>query len=244
MDLNITQEAAGHNAQGMPLSIFTLSNRRGMAVKISTQGAALLSLQAPDRHGQLADVLHGGQPDDGIHLLPAPGRALHRQAWHAVPLLADGSVGVRLVSPGTPAVVARYVLDDAGTLMLHCEVPAEAPAAFCLVATLRVPGHLLAVQAGRVAPAGAHEQEVAGTAWDFRQPRPVGELAGAARYLAAPDGALALRLQDPGGGRLLVLEGTLASLRLACGAVAGALQIEPVLAAPAGWIAFRCSAQT
>ncbi|XLZ70980.1 hypothetical protein ABT364_03175 [Massilia sp. SR12] len=228
----------------MPVSIFTLSNRRGMAVRISSIGAALLSLQVPDRHGQLADVLHGGQADDGIHLLPAPGRALHRQAWHAVPLLDDGSVGVRFVSPGAPAVVASYVLDDAGALVLQCEVAAPAPAALCVATTLRLDGQLLTVQAGRVVPGGAHEQEVAATAWDFRQPRPAAELAGPARFLPHPGAALALRLLDPVGGRLLALEGGMASVRLGGGDAPGTLQLEPVLAAPGGRIVFRCSAQT
>lgn len=244
MDLNITQEAAGHTAQGMPLSIFTLSNRRGMAVRLSTLGGALLSLQLPDRQGQLSDVLLGGQLEDGLHLLPAPGRALHRQAWHAVPLVEDASVGVRLVSPGSPAVVARYVLDDGGTLALECEVAAAAPAALALALTLRLDHQLLALQAGRVVPAGMHEQEVAGSAWDWRQPRPAAEWSGAARYLPAADGVLALCLQATPCGRTLALEGELASLRVAGGAQPGSLQLEPVLAAPGGRMLFRCSAQT
>lgn len=231
----------------MPLSIFTLSNRRGMSVKISTQGGALLSLHAPDRHGQLAEMLQGGQPDDGIHLLPAPGRALHRQAWHAVPLVEERSVGVRLVSPGAPAVLAHYALDDSGTLLLQCEVAAEAPAALCLVATLRLDGQMLTVQAGRVAPAGAHEQALAATPWDFRWPRPAAELAGQARYLPTEGGSLDVCLRDPVGGRqleVLAVLGDWASLRLGRAEAHGGLQIEPVLPAPGGHIAFRCSAQT
>lgn len=244
MDLNITQEAAGHNAQGMSLSIFTLSNRRGMSVKISNQGGAMLSLQMPDRNGHLTEVLQGGQADDGIHLLPAPGRALHRQAWHAVPLAEDGSVGVRLVSPGAPAVVARYTLDDSGTLLLQCEVAAEAPAALCLAATLRLDGQLLTVPAARVVPAGAHEQDVAGTPWDFLRPRPAAELSGQARYLPPVDVSPALRLFDPVDGRQLELLGDWTSLRLGRAEAQGGLQLEPVLAAPGGRMAFRCSAQT
>ncbi|WP_374582892.1 hypothetical protein [Pseudoduganella sp.] len=215
-----------------------------MAVKISTLGGALLSLQAPDRQGLLADLLLGGQAGDGLHLLPAPGRALHRQAWHAVPLVEEASVGVRLVSPGAPAVVARYALDDGGTLALHCEVAADAPAALCLAVTLRLDGQLMALRAGRVVPAGAHEQDVAGGPWDFDRPRLAAELTGPARYLPGGGGGLALRLLDPAGGRQLELEGGLASLRIACGEPAGTLRLEPVLAAPGGRIAFRCSAQT
>ncbi|MCE3260998.1 MAG: galactose-epimerase [Pseudoduganella sp.] len=243
MDLNITQEAAGHTADGLPLSIYTLCNRQGMAVRIGTLGAALLSLHAPDRHGLLANVLRSGLAGDGIHLLPAPGRALHRLAWHAVPLLEDARVGVRLVSPGTPAVVARYLLDDANTLTLQCEVSAATPASLSLPVGFELDGQLLTVQAQRVIPAGAHAQAVAGTSWDCRSARPVAALAGAARFLAGPGQALALRLADPATGRQLELAGDLASLRVACGEPAGCLLVEPALDAPGGTIAFHFSAQ-
>lgn len=247
MDLNITQEAAGHTADGLPLSIYTLCNRQGMAVRIGTLGAALLSLHVPDRHGVLANLLRSGLAGDGIHLLPAPGRALHRLAWHAVPLVEDARVGVRLVSPGAPAVVARYLLDDGNTLTLHCEVAAAAPTTLSLPVGFELDAQLLTVRAQRVVPSGAHEQAVQGTPWDCRTPRPAAALAGAARFLAGtdagPERALALRLADPQSGRLLELAGELASLRVACGEPAGCLLLEPVLEAPGGTIAFQFSAQ-
>lgn len=261
MDLNITQEPAGHSADGMPLSIFTLGNRHGMAVRVGTRGGTLLSLQVPDRHGHLANVLRAGQGGDGIHVLPAPGRALHRLAWHAVPLTEDASVGVRLVSPGAPPVVVRYVLDDADSLWLHWEVAAAATVALCLplafhlggagAAATPAGGHLLVLPASRVLPAGAHEQAAHGTPWDCRTPRPAGDLPGPARYLfddADRQGAATvLRLADPASGRQLELAGPVASLRVACAAppagvapgATGHLLLEVLLAAPSGSLAFR-----
>lgn len=263
--MNITQEPAGHSAEGLPLSIFTLGNRRGMAVRVSTRGGALLSLHAPDRHGLLANVLRAGQGGDGVHVLPAPGRALHRQAWHAVPLTEDASVGVRLVSPGAPSVVVRYVLDDANTLWLHWEVAAAAAVALCLPLAFHLGGagpaaspvgsHLLMLPASRVVPAGAHEQAVDGTRWDCRTPRPVGEVPAPARYLFdgvdQPGAASVLRLADPDSGRLLELAGAVASIRVAraepgadAGGVApGHLLLEALLAAPSGSLAFRFGVQ-
>lgn len=251
MDLNITQVAAGHSAQGMPVSIFTLSNRHGLAIRISTVGAALLSVHAPDRDGRLANILHGGLAGDGIHLLPAPGRALHRQAWHAVPLIEDASVGVRLVSPGTLAVVASYILDDANTLTLRCEVPAQ-PSAVLSLATafdlcgqgephVAADGHLLMVQAERVVPLGAHEQPVQGTPWDCRSARPLGDLEGPARYMIQGQGVV-LRLIEPVCGRQFELTGDLASLRVGVRETPGYLPLELAMAAPGGHLVFHFSA--
>ena len=236
--MSITQAAAGHTAQGLPLYLFTLCNRHGMEACIRTLGAALASLHLPDRHGRLANIVDGSPPDAGIHLLPAPGRALHRLAWHAVPLVEDDSVGVRLVSPGPHAVVATYVLDDVNGLSLHCEAPAAAGAtislrmAFNLAGEGSVLGQLLSVRSSRVVPAGAHEQEVAGTPWDCRTPRPVCELPGQARYLL--DAGDALQLRDPESGRQLVLATDAASLRVGAGDPPKHLWLEPVMAAAGG----------
>lgn len=242
MELSITQAAAGHTAQGLPLYLFTLCNRHGMEACIRTLGGAIASLTLPDRHGCLANIVDGAPPDAGLHLLPAPGRALHRVAWHAVPLVEDDSVGLRLVSPGPHPVVATYTLDDVHGLSLHCAAPAAAAATICLRMALKlegagdVRGQLLTVRASRVVPAGAHEQDVAGTAWDCRAPRPVGELPGQARYLLDGGGGAALHLLDPEGGRQLVLATDAASLRLGAGDTPSHLWLEPVLAAAGGYL--------
>ncbi|WP_342113276.1 hypothetical protein [Pseudoduganella sp. OTU4001] len=197
-----------------------------MTVKISTRGGALLSVHVPDAHGVLTNVLHGGLANGGIHLLPAPGRALHRLAWHAVPLVEDASVGVRLVSPGAPAVVAIYRLDDANALTLHCEVALQAPATLCLPICFNP---------------GEHRLRVSG---DGEHPRSVSELPATARYLAGEDGLRAvLLLADGLAGRQLELAGDLASLRASTSEIPGCLLLEPALAAPGGEVAFRFSAQ-
>lgn len=257
MDLNITQETDGYTADGLPLSIFTLGNRHGMVVRISTRGGALLGLHVPDRHGQLANVLRSGLASDGIHLLPAPGRALHRLAWHAVPLVEDACIGVRLVSPGAPAVVAYYTLDDANTLTWRCEVAGESAQTLSLPLGFNLAGaaeqaagsHLLQVAAERVVPVAAHEQPVPGTPWDYRAARPVAELPGPARYLTggtAPDGEgqrPVLLLAEAAGGRQLELLGDPVSLRVSGSEAPGCLLLEPTLAAPGGRLALRFSAQ-
>jgi len=248
MELSITQEDAGHTAEGLPLYIFTLCNRHGMEVRLSTLGGAITSLRAPDRQGRLADVVRGDVPDCGIHLLPAPGHALHRQPWHALPLVEDASVGLRLVSPGAHAVLATYVLDEANCLSLHCHAAVGAQSTLSLRAAFNMAGEgeigdqLLTVLAERVVPAGAHEQEVAGTPWDCRSARPVRELPGQARYLLDPGRGenAALRLLDPGNGRLLEIVTDASSVRLGAGEPPAQLWLEPLMAAANGHIMLRC----
>ncbi|WP_161630573.1 hypothetical protein [Pseudoduganella violaceinigra] len=178
--------------------------------------------------------------DAGIHLLPAPGHALHRLAWHAVPLVEDARVGLRLVSPGPHAVVATYFLDDTNELSLRCEAAAAAHSSVCLRMAFNLAGEgdvlaqLLTVRAARVVPTGAHEQEVAGTPWDCRLARPVGELPGQARYLLEPGAGIVLRLMDLASGRLLNMSTDAASLRLGAGEPPSHLWLEPCMAAAGG----------
>lgn len=242
MELSITQEDAGHTAEGLPLFIFALCNRHGIEIRITTLGAAIAKLHAPDRNGRLANVIHAEAPDCGIDLLPEPGRALHRLPWHAVPLVEDASVGLRLVSPGPHAIVATYVLDEANGLSLHCQAPAAAPASISLRLALNMAGEgdlqrqLLTVNAARVGPAGRNEQDCAGTGWDFQLARPLSCLPGQARYLLdkRPGGEFALRLYDPASGRLLEVATDADSLGLGIGDPPSYLWLEPVMAASGG----------
>lgn len=238
MKASIAQAAAGHTAEGLPLYIFTLCNRHGMEARISTLGGAIAGLRVPGSDGRLADVVCGDMTDGGIHLLPAPGRALHRLAWHAVPLPEEAGVGLRLVSPGPQSVVATYFLHEANVLSLHCE--SAAPAAVCLCAGFNVAGegdvaeHLLTVRATRVIPAGAHEQDAAGTPWDCRAPRLVGELPGQARYFLQPGVGAALRLFDPVTARQMEVVTDAGSLRLRPCGESRSLWLETVIAGANG----------
>jgi len=250
MELSITQEDAGHTVEGLPLFIFTLCNRHGMEVRLSTLGGAIASLRAPDRQGRLADVIGGDTTDCGIHLLPAPGRALHRLPWHAVPLVEDATVGLRLVSPGPQSVVATYILDDANGLSLHCHAPAAAQSTLSLRVGFAMGGEgdvgrqLLMVRAARVVPAGGPEQDVKGTPWDCRLPRPVSDLPGQARYLLDPGRGenAALHLLDPDSGRLLEIIADAASVRLGASDPPTQFWLEPLMAASEGKMMLRCGA--
>lgn len=62
---SITQSSFGHAPGGQAVSLYTLTNRRGMTVKITNFGATLTSVIVPDRTGHLDDVLLGFDSADG-----------------------------------------------------------------------------------------------------------------------------------------------------------------------------------
>ncbi len=55
----ITESPFGVLPDGRPASLYTLTNRHGVVVKISDYGGIITELHAPDRHGVLADIVHG-----------------------------------------------------------------------------------------------------------------------------------------------------------------------------------------
>ncbi|MDX1680162.1 MAG: aldose epimerase family protein, partial [Akkermansiaceae bacterium] len=53
------EEIHGKLADGRKVRIFTLTNTKGLRARISEYGAILVSLEAPDARGQVADLTHG-----------------------------------------------------------------------------------------------------------------------------------------------------------------------------------------
>lgn len=53
------KEIFGKMADGKQVALYTLTNKNGVEAKISTYGGAVVSLQVPDKHGALADVVLG-----------------------------------------------------------------------------------------------------------------------------------------------------------------------------------------
>src|SRR5687768_6455390 len=58
-DVSIEKGAYGTTADGKAVDEYTLTNSNGMEVKIITYGGIITSVQAPDRNGNLADVVLG-----------------------------------------------------------------------------------------------------------------------------------------------------------------------------------------
>lgn len=52
-------ETFGTTADGAPVELYTLTNANGMVVRVMSRGATIVQILAPDRQGQLADVVLG-----------------------------------------------------------------------------------------------------------------------------------------------------------------------------------------
>ncbi|MEI8205325.1 MAG: aldose epimerase family protein [Kiritimatiellales bacterium] len=57
--MSVNNEAFGKNFYGEDVELFTLTNAQGVKVRIMTHGATVLSLEAPDRNGKMADIVLG-----------------------------------------------------------------------------------------------------------------------------------------------------------------------------------------
>lgn len=224
------------------MTTVTLHNARGMRVAIDAHDAGLRAWWAPDRYGRMADVLaaaapqapsltgwHGGMPDEGSLLLH----------------LSHDGLSVRLL----------YRLGDDGSLHLDCEATASAGSRFQLpvpMFNLRgrqtgVGDHVLRLAAGSYRPAGGSQGrpqeapcDVAGSAFDFRQPAPLGArlgwpaLAGMAGFnhdffLADGGGLLeAACVAEPASGRVLHFASSQNGLRLRSDAGGFSCAMQPL----------------
>jgi aldose 1-epimerase len=76
----ITKEPFGSTAEG-PVDLYTLTNSRGMEVKIMTYGGIIQSVRVPDRHGDRANVTLGfDNLDDYVQRSPYFGSITGRYA--------------------------------------------------------------------------------------------------------------------------------------------------------------------
>jgi aldose 1-epimerase len=236
MELSITQEPFGETREGLPLSLYTLRNRKGMSVKITNFGGVITELHVPDRQGRLADVTcgfskaesyfdddayfgalvgrygnriaHGrfqldGETvqldvNDGPNHLHGGPRGFNKVAWHAVPVVADLSIGLKLSHrsrdgdqgyPGNLEVTVVYELNDGNELLVKYHAVTDKPtpvnlthhAYFNLAGEGSILDHQLVINADRYTPVDAEcvplgpLLDVAGTPFDFRTPHTVGE---------------------------------------------------------------------
>ncbi|AQR67210.1 hypothetical protein BZG29_01690 [Janthinobacterium sp. LM6] len=153
------------------MTIFTLHNARGMRVAIDTHDASVRAWWAPDRYGRLADVLGAA--------LPA---ARSSVGWRCAPP-DDGHLQLALAKDGL-SVRLTYRFDDDGSLQLDCAATADTVSRFSLAAPrfnlqghhASVGDHVLRLAADRYRPGGlacSTALDVAGSAFDFRQPAPL-----------------------------------------------------------------------
>ncbi len=67
-----TRADFGKTRDGVAVSIYTLTNKNGVTARISNYGGILVSLQTPDRKGQMADIVLGFDSLDGYIANPGP----------------------------------------------------------------------------------------------------------------------------------------------------------------------------
>jgi aldose 1-epimerase len=196
----------------------TLRNARGMRVAIDAHDASVRSWWAPDRYGRLADVLGA-----------APPAARASTGWQCAPP-DDGHLLLRLTQDGLSVRLA-YRLDDDGSLHLDCDAAADTISRFALAAprfnlqgrNASVGDHVLRLAADHYWPgghAGGSPLDVAGSAFDFRQPAPLGSRLAWPALAQSPgfrhdfywtgSGQLheAARVADPASGRVLRFSST------------------------------------
>ena len=58
-EMSIRKESFGQTADGEQIDLYTLTNTKGLRARIMNYGATLLSLEVPDKNGNLADITLG-----------------------------------------------------------------------------------------------------------------------------------------------------------------------------------------
>ena len=49
----------GSTADGIAVGVYTLTNRKGIEIKVTNYGCTILSIKVPDRLGQFEDIVLG-----------------------------------------------------------------------------------------------------------------------------------------------------------------------------------------
>lgn len=63
--MGINKEIFGYLPNGQAIDVYILTNSKGLKAKVINYGATLISLEVPDRQGQLADIVLGHKNLDG-----------------------------------------------------------------------------------------------------------------------------------------------------------------------------------
>ncbi len=63
--MNLTHQPFGKTEEGQPVDLYTLANNTGLETKITNYGGIIVSLLAPDRQGNLADIVLGFENVEG-----------------------------------------------------------------------------------------------------------------------------------------------------------------------------------
>lgn len=136
--------------------------------------------------------------NDGPNHLHGGPRGFNKVAWHAVPVVADLTVGLKLTHhsrdgdqgfPGNLDVTVVYQLNDANELLVKYHAVTDKPtpvnlthhAYFNLAGEGSILDHQLVIHADRYTPIDAQSiplgplMDVAGTPFDFRTPHTIGE---------------------------------------------------------------------
>jgi aldose 1-epimerase len=68
----LTRAEFGKTLDGVPVQIYTLTNKNGLEARITNYGGIVVSLQAPDRNGTMADVILGFETLHDYLTSPSP----------------------------------------------------------------------------------------------------------------------------------------------------------------------------
>ncbi len=63
--MSVNQESFGRTSEGREVDLYTLTNSNGLKARITNYGAILVSLETPDRNGELGDITFGQERGAG-----------------------------------------------------------------------------------------------------------------------------------------------------------------------------------